>query len=135
MSIIMRARSGAVKAALIQNRRFMSISSGLTSSPVISRGSSAMPQIGQGPGLSRTISGCIGHVYSTRVAGGRKELGSRAIPHFGQLPGVSHRTSASIGQVYSMTGAFAGGAAARGAGFRYLSGWALKFSRQDRLQK
>ena len=28
-------------------------------------GSSAMPQIGQLPGASRTISGCIGQVYST----------------------------------------------------------------------
>ena len=33
------------------------------------RGSSAMPQIGHEPGSERTISGCIGQVYSIRVAG------------------------------------------------------------------
>ena len=38
------------------------------------RGSSAMPQIGQAPGASRTISGCIGQVYSTRVARQGREV-------------------------------------------------------------
>ena len=43
-----------------------------------SRGSSAMPQIGHAPGPSRTISGCIGHVYSTRVSGGDRTGPARA---------------------------------------------------------
>jgi hypothetical protein len=34
------------------------------------RGSSAMPQIGQSPGALRTISGCMGQVYSTALPGG-----------------------------------------------------------------
>ena len=54
---------GRLNAAAIQNRRVMSSSSGFgSSSAVIVRGSSAMPQIGQAPGASRTISGCIGQV-------------------------------------------------------------------------
>jgi len=44
------ASKGAVRARLIQNRRVMSRSSGLSSSTVTVRGSSAMPQIGQFPG-------------------------------------------------------------------------------------
>ena len=68
--------------------------------PEIVRGSRAMPQIGQLPGASRTISGCIGHVYSIFVAGAA-ETGSKAMPHFGQLPGPCWRTSGCIGHVYS----------------------------------
>src|SRR5258708_40212808 len=60
-----------------------------------------MPQIGHEPGLSRTIWGCIGHVYSVLVAGAAATTGSSAMPHFGQSPGPSWRTSGSIGQVYS----------------------------------
>ena len=48
--------SGAVSARLIQNRRVMSRSSGLSSSRAMTRGSRAIPQIGQLPGPSRTIS-------------------------------------------------------------------------------
>ena len=57
--------SGMDSAALTQKRRVKSTSSGFgPSSPVGTPiGSSAMPQIGQEPGLSRTISGCIGQVY------------------------------------------------------------------------
>ena len=44
------ANRGAVRAKLIQKRRVMSRSSGLSSSMVTVRGSSAMPQIGQLPG-------------------------------------------------------------------------------------
>jgi hypothetical protein len=52
-----------VSAAEIQKRRRMSRSSGFSSgSAVATRGSSAMPQIGQCPGVSRTICGCIGQV-------------------------------------------------------------------------
>ena len=59
-----------------RSRRFMSTSSGFgASSSEIVRGSSAIPQIGHEPGPGRTISGCIGHVYSTPGAGGRSEPG------------------------------------------------------------
>src|SRR5690606_16643157 len=45
-------------------RRFMSRSSGLGPSPALGViGSRAMPQIGQAPGPSRTISGCMGQVH------------------------------------------------------------------------
>ena len=57
--------SGSDRTAETQNLRVKSTSSGFgPSSPVGTPiGSSAMPQIGQEPGLSRTISGCIGQVY------------------------------------------------------------------------
>jgi len=52
-----------VNGSVHQNRRRKSISSGFSSSSIDgSIGSSAMPQIGQSPGASRTISGCIGQV-------------------------------------------------------------------------
>jgi hypothetical protein len=56
-----------------------------------------MPQIGQLPGLSREISGCMGQVYSTRVAG-TGISGSSAIPQRGQALGLVDRTSGHIGQ-------------------------------------
>ena len=92
------AKSGAVSARLIQKRRVMSRSSGLSSSTVTVRGSSAMPQIGQLPGSARTISGCIGQVYSVRLVVRVGDSGSSAIPHFGQGPGPNCRTSGHIGQ-------------------------------------
>ena len=92
------ASSGAVSARLIQKRRVMSRSSGFASSTVTVRGSSAMPQIGQLPGPARTISGCIGQVYSVLVAGRAGDSGSSAIPHLGQGPGPICRTSGHIGQ-------------------------------------
>ena len=52
-----------------------------------------MPQIGHEPGSARTISGCIGQVYSVRVAGAAGTSGSSAMPHLGQAPGWSWRTS------------------------------------------
>src|ERR1700736_5941019 len=61
---IARIKTGSVSAAPIQSRRVMSVnsesSSGLAAEMVF--GSSAIPQIGQAPGLSRSISGCIGQV-------------------------------------------------------------------------
>jgi hypothetical protein len=57
------ASMGAASAMLIQSRLVISASSGFACSAVTSRGSSAMPQIGHEPGPSRTICGCIGHVY------------------------------------------------------------------------
>jgi hypothetical protein len=79
----------------------MSRSSGLSSSSssVTVRGSSAMPQIGQSPASSRTISGCIGQVHSVLVASTGTPFGSSAIPHFGQSPGPICSTSGCIGQV------------------------------------
>src|ERR1035437_5649396 len=61
----MSRRVGSVSARLILNRLVMSCSSLLFSSPVTSRGSSAMPQMGHDPGPERPICGCIGQVYST----------------------------------------------------------------------
>ncbi len=110
--------SGAARAALTQNRRRMSTSSGLgPSSTATVRGSRAMPQIGHSPGAGRTISGCIGQTYSVRETG-RGDAGSSAMPHTGQAPGAVSWTSGSIGQMYSMApaaGVGAAGAAAAGA--------------------
>jgi hypothetical protein len=77
----------------------MSRSSGFASSTVTVRGSSAMPQIGQLPGSARTISGCIGQVYSVLACGERGRLGIERhatlgtgarpdLPHLG-----AHRTN------------------------------------------
>jgi len=62
-------RIGTLSAALTISRRVKSTSSGLgpSSSDAIT-GSSAMPQIGQNPGPSCTICGCIGQVYWTELA-------------------------------------------------------------------
>ena len=60
------------------------------------RGSSAMPQMGQVPGSERTISGCMGQVYSVREAA-RGRSGSSAIPHEGQGTGLVSRTSGHMG--------------------------------------
>src|SRR4029079_11992296 len=71
MSIIVSAKTGAERSAEIQNRRVIETSSGFgRSSSVMTRGSSAIPQIGHAPGWSRMISGSMGHVYSTRAPGG-----------------------------------------------------------------
>ena len=98
MVVIAIANRGAVRAKLIQNRRVMSRSSGLSSSTVTVRGSRAMPQIGQLPGSARTISGCMGQVYSVLLAGSAGDSGSSAIPHLGQGPGPICRTSGHMGQ-------------------------------------
>ena len=63
---------------------------GPSSRPTVRR-SSAIPQIGQAGGSSRTISGCIGHVYSTRIVGSVDRSGPRATPHFGHAPGCGAR--------------------------------------------
>ncbi len=108
ISDIARMKRGKDSAALIQKRRVISTSSGLgASSRVAVLGSSAMPQIGQEPGSSRTISGCIGQTYSIRVAGAAIVSGSSAMPHLGQAPGLDARTSGSIGQIYTASTGFA----------------------------
>lgn len=102
-SAIAIAKIGTTRTRLIQKRRDMLVSSGFFSSASLAvRGSSAMPHLGQLPGLSWTISGCIGHVYSTFCDGGTTETGSSAMPHLGQDPGWSCRISECIGHVYSV---------------------------------
>ena len=100
MSAMAIASSGMVSTRLIQKRRLMSRSSGFSSSGATTgRGSNAMPQIGQLPGPERTISGCIGQVYSILVAA-KGLSGSSAIPHFGHGPGPLCRTSGHMGHTY-----------------------------------
>ena len=65
-----RSTSGTESTTPIQNRRVRSRSSLSSASPVPAIGTSAMPQIGQLPGASRTICGCIGQVYWACFAGG-----------------------------------------------------------------
>ncbi|GBF31786.1 hypothetical protein MnTg04_01753 [bacterium MnTg04] len=90
-------KTGIVNDTLTQNRRVISISSRLSSSSsVTTTGSSDMPQSGQSPGLSRTISGCMGQVYCR--AGAATKTRSSAIPHLGQSPAWSDSTSECIGQ-------------------------------------
>ena len=69
--------SGIVSAPATHSRRVKSTSSGLgVSSSDGSSGSSAMPQIGQVPGPSWRICGCIGHVHiAPGVAIGRPGFG------------------------------------------------------------
>jgi len=68
ISPIATARSASVNGADTSSRRCMSTSSGLAgASSVAIRGSSAMPQMGQLPGASRTICGCIGQTHSVRL--------------------------------------------------------------------
>ena len=63
-SPIDRTRIGTLSTAETINRRVKSTSSGFgPSSSDATTGSSAMPQIGQAPGPSCTICGCIGQVY------------------------------------------------------------------------
>ena len=92
------ASSGAVSTTPTQKRRVMSRSSGFSSCAAVTvRGSSAMPQMGQCPGSGRTISGCMGQVYSVRVEASGTS-GSRAMPQEGQAPGLVSRTSGHMGQ-------------------------------------
>jgi hypothetical protein len=70
-SAIARANTGNPTITLTQNRLVISVNSGLgPSSTCAIRGSSAMPQIGQGPGRSLSTSGSMGQMYSTLGPGG-----------------------------------------------------------------
>src|ERR1017187_1397039 len=132
------ASIGAARVTLIHKRLVISANSGLASSAVTSRGSSAMPQMGHGPGASRTICGCIGQVYSVRLAGAVTVAGSSAMPHLGQLPGPGCLISGCMGHVYSPCGsALAGGfkGAASGLACKYFSGEARNLAAQPWLQK
>src|SRR5262245_6890671 len=69
MSATLNTTKGRPRRPPIQNRRVMSINSGFgCSDNEMTRGSSAIPQIGHDPGALLTISGCIGHVYSVEPA-------------------------------------------------------------------
>src|SRR5689334_4185669 len=95
-----RMKTMTVGPRLHQNRPDISINSGFASSCTgMVLGSNAMPQMGQIPGSDRTISGCMGQVYSVLLfASG--SAGSSAIPHLGQGTGLSSDTSGHIGQTY-----------------------------------
>src|ERR1700675_2171589 len=80
------SRTGKESAALTQNRSRMELYSGSAStSAKASIGSRAMPQIGQEPGPSWTISGCIGQVYrassfAVPTGSGTGETFARGLP-------------------------------------------------------
>src|ERR1700722_17433154 len=152
MSDTMTASKGRVSMAPAQKRRVMETSSGFSSSTETVRGSSAIPQMGQEPGASRTISGCMGQVYSGREAGASMVAGSSAMPHLGQLPGPALCTSGCMGQVWSaldcgfavswIKGVAGVGfavnwikGAAAGLGWRYLGGSAWNLVTQPWQQK
>src|SRR5579863_6272850 len=90
-SAIASATTGAANARLTQNLRVMSASSGFASDAADSaRGSSAMPQSGQSPGLSLTTSGCIGQVQPSAdpVAAGPGTAGAGGLsPRLRNAPG------------------------------------------------
>src|SRR5229473_2572697 len=89
-SLIPIANKGTARTTLTRKRRRISTSSWFSSSlRETVRGSSVIPQIGQLPGASRTICGCIGHVYSIFDCGAVTLTGSTAMPHLGQGPGLS----------------------------------------------
>src|SRR6266404_4522676 len=111
ISPMVMSRTGVVRIALVQNRRFISASSGFSScSRVTVFGSRAIPQMGHAPGPVRTISGCIGQVYVTSTA-----------PTGAATDGTA--------------GVATGACAIAGLSPVYFSGPALNFSRQCRLQK
>jgi hypothetical protein len=100
-----------------------------------------MPQIGQAPGASRTISGCIGQVHSTRVAATTGSSGSSAMPHFGQAAAFSLRTSGSIGQTHVVPAGASGAPSCASIAACFASrasqraGSAANFVRHDAQQK
>src|SRR3954464_5585565 len=129
----MCSSNGTVNASPIQKRRVMSRSSGFSSSAITDIGSRAIPQMGQDPGSSRTISGCMGQVHFVFDGIGGIS-GSSAMPHFGQAAGLSETTSGSMGQIYFVPLA-TGGAGAADSRCKYFSGLALNFDSQLGLQK
>ena len=110
MSPIATTRSGAASARLIQKRRLMSVSSGLSGASALSTltGSSAIPQLGQSPGSGSTTSGCIGHVYFVTVE--TALTGSRAMPHCPQSAGPTLVSSGCMGQTCGTPSAAGSGA-------------------------
>src|SRR6266567_7414700 len=97
MLLIAITISGALRITPTQKRRVISRSSGFSSTAAVTvRGSRAMPQMGHDPGSERTISGCMGQVYSVRVDA-MGTSGSSAMPQEGQAPGLGSRTSGHMG--------------------------------------
>src|SRR6185312_16375538 len=154
MLIMATTSNGVVSATLLQKRRVMLRNSGFSSSVAVTvRGSSAMPQMGQLPGWSRTIPGCQTQVYSVLVnAAGNS--GSSAMPQLGHAPGFDSRTSGHMGQTKAATDAsvaeLAGVCVANGFafavngapivtsagfGFRYCSGFDWNFWAHPAQQK
>ena len=94
-----------MRASETRKRRVMSSSSGfLSSARVTVRGSSAMPQIRQGPGFVSRTSGSMGHTYSTlSPAAGAAAAGTGALiaaiegPAFSQCPGSAAKRSRQRG--------------------------------------
>src|SRR3984885_8447439 len=130
----MTASSGRVRATPIQRRRVMLANSGFAESVATTSSSSAIPQIGQSPGPSRSISGCMGQVYLAPSVATNGSIGSRAIPHFGHGPGFTACTSACIGQVYRLAAGdeiAADGSKTACFGFAYCLGLASNFFWQD----
>ena len=79
--------TGTVSAALTQNRRLMSASSGLASEAADGAiGSSAIPQMGQSPGSSRRTSGCIGQVQPARPLSALTDAAADSMPPRGPAP-------------------------------------------------
>ena len=98
-SAIAMTSSGADRTTPTQKRRDISASSGLPSSPAVGViGSSAMPQIGQLPGPSRTISGCIGqvHMRPRRSRRRRRRLVADKALGFGDEPLAAARAAEEI---------------------------------------
>jgi hypothetical protein len=70
--------SGTVRTALAMNRFRMYAYSGFSSSSILTvRGSRAMPHLGQLPGSSRMISGCMGQKFISM--GVKKVTGQKGI--------------------------------------------------------
>ncbi len=78
------------------------------------RGSRAMPQIGQLPGRSRTISGCIGQVHSATgtVGAGRRSREAEAADGGEAQPAAAEAEAAGAGEAGPAAAAEAGPAAA-----------------------
>src|SRR5205814_10366975 len=77
-------------------------------------GSRCIPHVGQLPHPERTICGCLGQVYSTRLEA-TGISGSSAIPQRGPGPGFATSTSGHSGQTYFAPGSARG--MTGGAGF------------------
>ena len=136
----MTASKGRVSTAPTHRRRVMLANSGLAALAVTVRGSSAMPQIGQAPGPSRTICGCMGQVYSVCSVADEGWVGSSAMPHLGQAPGFPESTSGCMGQVYCAEAGSLGAAGpmdTKGAACEpsYLPGLASNFAPHPFEQK
>ena len=98
ISAIASTNTGNPSPTPIKNLRVMSVSSVFGNSCNLTlRGSSAIPQIGQAPASTFTISRCIGQVYSISINASAVTAGSSAIPQLGHGTGLVSRTSGHMG--------------------------------------